>query len=152
MDVAGPPYILTQIWSKVLAGTERFSLESDGKIAYDASQGFRVRMDLLKIGNGCIEHLHEVGPFLGASIASKSDLLRLRAMAVVDRGNLGETNDFTWLLAAVARYCQVLPKLDKDELEYIVGAGNYIGVLDRLVLVSVLGANNAPSAWQPLEL
>ncbi len=35
-------------------------------------------------------------PFYEGSVASKSDLLRLRAVAVVDRGSEGEVDDFRW--------------------------------------------------------
>ena len=86
----------------VSAGALHFSLESDGKIAFDAPQGFRVRVDLIEIGNGCIERIYAAGPFYEGSVASKSDLLRLRAVTVVDRGSDGEVDDFRWLLSRVA--------------------------------------------------
>jgi hypothetical protein len=47
VDVAAPPSALIQIWEAVSAGALNFSLESDGKIAFDAPQGFRVRIDLI---------------------------------------------------------------------------------------------------------
>lgn len=43
-----------------------------------------------------------------------SDLLRLRAMTVVDHGSDGETADFRWLLSVVASEGKVLPALDED--------------------------------------
>ncbi|KIL95966.1 hypothetical protein FAVG1_00704 [Fusarium avenaceum] len=87
VDVAAPPEALIDIWEGVSAGAHSFSLEPDGKIAFDAPQGFRIRLDLIEIGNGCIERIHATEPFLGASVASKSDLLRLRAVTVVERGS-----------------------------------------------------------------
>ncbi|KAJ4036444.1 hypothetical protein NW761_009439 [Fusarium oxysporum] len=130
----------------VSSGAQSFSLESDGKIAFDAPQGFRVRLDLIEIGNGCIERIHVAEPFRGASVASMSDLLRLRAVTVVERGSDGEVDDFLWLLECVAREGQVLPGLNNQELEYVMGAGACLGVLDRLVLTAVLGANNGAAA------
>ena len=138
MDVAAPPEALIDIWEGVSAGAPRFSLETDGKIAFDAPQGFRVRLDLIRI--------HATEPFRGASVASMSDLLRLRAVTVVERGSDGEVDDFRWLLWGVAREGQVLPGLDDQELEYVMGAGACLGVLDRLVLAAVLGTNNGAAA------
>ncbi|KAH7244151.1 uncharacterized protein BKA55DRAFT_691963 [Fusarium redolens] len=132
--------------SGVSSGAKSFSLESDGKIAFDVPQGFRVRLDLIEIGNGCIERIHVAEPFRGASVASMSYLLRLRAVTVVERGSDGEVDDFRWLLECVAREGQVLPGLDDQELEYVMGAGACLGVLDRLVLTAVLGANNGAVA------
>lgn len=99
VDVAAPPSVLIQIWEAVSAGALNFSLESDGKIAFDAPQGFRVRIDIIQIGDGCIERIHVAEPFYEGSVASKSDLLRLRAVTVVDLGSDGEVDDFRWLLS-----------------------------------------------------
>jgi hypothetical protein len=149
VDVAAPPSALIDIWEAVSAGAPNFSHESDGKIAFDAPQGFRVRIDLIQIGNGCIERIYAVEPFFEGSVASKSDLLRLRAVTVVDRGSDGEVDDFRWLLSEVAREGQVLPGLDQEELEYVSRAGeSCLGGLGRLVLGAVLGANNSASALQ----
>ena len=46
----------------------------------------------------------------------------------------------------MAREGQVLPGLDDQELEYVMGAGACLGVLDRLVLAAVLGTNNGAAA------
>ncbi|KAK1961226.1 hypothetical protein LY78DRAFT_706648 [Colletotrichum sublineola] len=127
-----------------------FSLESDGKIAFDAPQGFRIRIDLIEIGGGCIDVIHATTPFLGGSLASKSDLLRLRAKTVVERGSDGEVDDFRWLLRGVARERQVLPLLDDGEVEDVVGAGGCLDILDRLLLVAVLGAENGAAGFRLL--
>lgn len=72
-----------------------------------------------------------------------SDLLRLRAVTVVDCGSDGEVEDFRWLLSGVGRGGQVLPTLDQDELEYMRRAGeSCLGRMDRLVLGAVLGSYN----------
>jgi hypothetical protein len=117
VDIAAPPSVLIDIWEAISAGALNFSLESDGKIAFDAPQGFRVRIDLIQIGDGCIERIHMAEPFFEGSVASKSDLLRLRAVTVVDRGSDGGVDDFRWLLSEVAREGQVPPALDQEELE-----------------------------------
>jgi hypothetical protein len=149
VDVAAPPSVLIRIWETVSAGAPNFSLESDGKIAYDAPQGFRVQIDLIQIGDGCIERIYVAEPFYEGSVASKSDLLRLRAVTVVDRGNDGEVDDFRWLLSGVASEGQVLPVLDKEGLEYVSKAGgSCLERLDRWVLGAVLGANNSLLAYQ----
>jgi hypothetical protein len=116
VDVFAPPSALINIWEAALAGALNFSIESDGKIAFDAPQG---------------------------SVASKSDLLILRAVTVVDRGSDGEKEDFRWLLAEVARKCQILPRLEEEELEYVRRSGEpCLGRLDCLLLGAVLSANN----------
>ncbi|KXH42496.1 hypothetical protein CNYM01_13213 [Colletotrichum nymphaeae SA-01] len=127
-----------------------FAIEADGKIAFDAPQGFRVRMDVLEIGNGCIERIHATESFLGGSVASSSDLLRLRAKTVVERGSDGEVDDFRWLLLLAARYGQVLPLLDNDEVENLVGAAAILMSFDVLILVALLGVNNRAVALQLL--
>lgn len=143
VDVAGPPSVIQDIWGAVMAGALNFNLESDGKIAFDAPQGFKVRVDLIEIGQGCIERIHVAEPFHEGSVASKSDLLRLRAVTVVDRGSDGEVDDFRWLLMEVALAGEVLPKLDEDELETMGGAGDQCLVgLERLVFAAVLGGHN----------
>ncbi|OJJ39007.1 hypothetical protein ASPWEDRAFT_351219 [Aspergillus wentii DTO 134E9] len=144
VDVAAPVDALTDIWQGVTAGAPNFSIEPDGKLAFDASQGFRVRIDLIEIGPGIVERIHVTEPFFEGSVASMSDLLRLRAMTVVDRGSDGEAADFRWLLSEVARVGQILPGLDAEELEYMSEAGrSYLGRLDRLVLFSVLNEEDA---------
>lgn len=147
MDIAAPPAALIDIWEGVSSGAQSFSFESDGKIAFDAPQGFRVRLDLIEIGNGYIERIYVAEPFRGGSVASMSDLLRLRAVTVVERGSDGEIDDFRWLLHCIAREGQVLPGLDFQELGYVMGAASCLGVLDRLVLSAVLGANNSAAAY-----
>jgi len=65
-----------------------------------------------------------------------SDLLKLRAVTVVDRGSGGEMDDFRWLLSEVAKAGQVLPGLNQEELEVVTEAGvSCLGVLDHLVLL-----------------
>ena len=148
VDVAAPPSVLIQIWEAVSAGALNFSLESDGKIAFDAPQGFRIQIDLIEIGCGCIERIHVAEPFYEGSVASKSDLLRLRAVTVVDSGSDGEIAVFRWLLSGVASEGQVLPALDREELECMSRAGETcLGRLDRLVLGAVLGNQNANIAY-----
>ncbi|EXJ53296.1 uncharacterized protein A1O5_13467 [Cladophialophora psammophila CBS 110553] len=146
VDVAAPSSALTDIWEGISAGALKLSFEPDGKIAFDAPrQNIRVRVDLLEIGNGCIERIHATGPFFEGSVASVSDLLRLRAVTVVDRGSDGEVEDFRWLLSRVASRGQLLPELDNEELECMRRAGeSSLGRLDRLVLGAVLSANNWP--------
>jgi hypothetical protein len=138
VDVAAPTDVVIDIFKKVMDGALNFSLEPDGKIAFDASQGFRVRLDLLQIGD-FIERIHVAEPLFQGSIASMSDLLRLRGNTVVERGSDGEATDFRWLLSEVAKAGQVLAGLNQVELEYMRGAErSCLGTLDRLVLYSVL--------------
>jgi len=152
-ECCGTPQRVNRYLGGYFGRRPQFSLESDGKIAFDAPQGFRVRVDLIQIGNGCIERIHVAEPFFEGSVASKSDLLRLRAVTVVDRGSDGEVDDFRWLLSEVAREGQVLPELDQEEMEYISRAGeSCLGRLDRLVLGAILGANNSVVALQSIHL
>jgi hypothetical protein len=116
-----PVQAIQDIWQGLLDDkTPSFSLESDGGIAFDAPQGCRVRLDVIEIGQGCIERIFETEPFYEASVASKPDLLRLRAVTVVDRGSEGEVDDFRWLVWEVARLGEFLPRLDKQELDVVL--------------------------------
>ncbi|KAI0381371.1 hypothetical protein F5Y04DRAFT_280903 [Hypomontagnella monticulosa] len=151
VDVAAPPEVLLDIWEAITAGAPAFSFESDGRIAFDAPQGFRVRIDLIQFGEGSIERIHVAEPFFEGSVASKSDLLRLRAVTVVERGSDGEIDDFLWLLWKVAMEGRVLPELGDDDREYLCGAGEFcLGPLGRLVLAAILSANNAVAAGKML--
>lgn len=144
VDVAAPPSVLISLWEGISAGSFNFSFESDGKIAFDAPQGFRIHVDLIQICPGsCIEQIHMAEPLFEGSIASKSDLLRLRAVTVVDRGGDGEVGDFRWLLSEVAKEGAVLPGLTTEELETMQAAGSRLGMLDLLVLAAVLSSHDA---------
>ncbi|KAK0721906.1 hypothetical protein B0T26DRAFT_769836 [Lasiosphaeria miniovina] len=128
------------------AGALNFSIESDGKIAFDAPQGFRARVNIIELGNGCIERIHVAEPFHDGSVASMSDLLLLRAVTVADRGGDGDIADFKWLLAGVARRGQ-FPAIDDEELAVLVRAGeSCLGELGRLVIAAILGKNNEAAA------
>ncbi|KAK4448439.1 hypothetical protein QBC34DRAFT_449523 [Podospora aff. communis PSN243] len=136
VDVAAPPSALIDIWEGASTGALNFSIESDGKIAFDAPQGFRVRVNIIELGSGCIERIHVAEPFHNGSVASMSDLLLLRAVTVVDRGGGGDISDFKWLLAGVARRGQ-FPAIDDEELGWLLG---------RLVISGILGEHNEAAA------
>lgn len=90
-------------------------------------------------------------PFFEGSVASVSDLLRLRAVTVVDRGSDGEVEGFRRLLSKVASRGQVLLELNDEELECVRSVGkSCIGRLDRLVFGAVLGGNNYPLAYHSI--
>jgi hypothetical protein len=99
VDVAAPSNVLADIWESVTAGAPNFSIEPDGKITFDASQEFRLCVDSIEYGKDIVERIHATEPFYEGSVASMSDLLRFRAMTVVDRGSDGEAADFRWLLS-----------------------------------------------------
>jgi hypothetical protein len=142
VDVAAPADALIDIWQGVSDGALNTSFESDGKIAFDAPQGFRVRVNIIEIGTGCIERIHATEPLSGGSVASMSDLLLLRAVTVVDRGGDGDIVDFKWLLAEVARRGQEFPAIDDEELDWLVRAGELVlGGLGRLVIAAVIGGS-----------
>jgi hypothetical protein len=150
VDVAGPPSVLINIWEGVLAGALNFSFESDGKIAFDApTSSIRVRVNLIEIGNGCIERIHAIEPFFEGSVASVSDLLRLRAVTVVDRGSDGEVEDFRWLLSRVASEGRILPELAKEDLEVMAEllGESRLGRLDRLLLGAVFSLHDSAIAY-----
>lgn len=108
-------------------------------------QGFRVRVDLLEIGAelGCIEQIHAVEPLYEGSVAFSSDLLRLRAVTVVDRGADGDVLDFLWLLSTVVEAGKCLPELGAEKLECVVGAlESCFPGLGRLASVAVLSARH----------
>ena len=142
VDVAAPSALSIYLLKVVKDGAQGFSSGPDDKIVFDASQGFRVYVDIIEIGMGCIDRIHVAEPFSKGSVASKSDLLMLRAVTVIDRGEDGDIADFRWLLSEVAKAGQVLPGLDQEELEVMTQAGaSCLGVLDRLVFYVVIGIN-----------
>lgn len=93
-----PSNVLQDICKGVMYGALSYPHEPDVKIAFDTSQEIRVRIDLIQTGDA-IERIHATVHFFEGSVASMSDLLRLRTMTVVDRGSDGEVEDFRWLLS-----------------------------------------------------
>ena len=151
MDVAAHSTAIIDIWKGVSDGALNFSFEPDGKIAFDAPQGFRLHVNIIEIGGGCIERIHVAEPLSEASVASMSDLLLLRAVTVFDRGSDGDVLDFQWLLSEVAKTCSVFPKVDDQELEWLLSAvESCLGELGCLVVAAIIGGNNAAAASQLL--
>lgn len=147
MDVAAPPDAIVEIFSGV-AGALSLSLQSDGRIAFDDPQGFLVHAEILETGGGVVERIHATEPLHGGCVASKSDLLLLRAVTVIERGLAdGDVLDFQWLLSEVAKTGQ-FPKIEEEELEYLVMATKAcLGeVLGCLVAAALLGPNNGVAA------
>ncbi|KAE8421282.1 hypothetical protein BDV36DRAFT_292475 [Aspergillus pseudocaelatus] len=144
VDVVAPMNVLLDIWTGVTAGTPEFTIEPDGTICFNAREGFPVRIDLIQIGDGPIDRIYNAEPFFEGSVASVSDLLRLRAMSFVDRGKFGDDVDFQWLLSEVARGGHILPELDNEERAYIAEAGgSLLGRADQLALLGVLSERDA---------
>ncbi|KAI2686256.1 hypothetical protein CBS147355_1743 [Penicillium roqueforti] len=108
VDVAAPSDVIHDIAKRVMDGAPNFSLEPDGKIIFDDSQGIRVRIDIIEIEDA-IERIHVADPFFEGSVASMSDLLRLRAVTVAERGSDGEVADFRWLLSVLVKAGKILP-------------------------------------------
>lgn len=151
MDVAAPQGLIVEILEAISAGAPSFAIEPDGMISFDAPQGFLVRLDLIQIGSGTIDKIHVTEPLFNGSVASKLDLLRLRAVTVVDRGSDGDVLDLSWLLLEVAKAGQVLPEMDQEELESVVGAGeSCLSIFGRWVLVALLGPHNYTGALRLL--
>lgn len=101
VGIVAPSDVFFEFWEAFRGGAPKFSIEPDGKIAYDTSQDFRVRIDIVIFGdkNTCIDTIYVTDNLLGGSAASKSSLLRVRAKTVVERGSNGEADDLRWLLA-----------------------------------------------------
>jgi hypothetical protein len=138
VDVAAPASVLTDILQGALDGVLGFSVESDGKVAFDASQGFRVKLDCLVLGD-VIERIRKRESFGEASLASMSDLLLLRAVTVADRGSDGDVLDFIWLLQRVVETGQ-FPQMDDEEQEWLRKAlDRSLGKVGKFVYAAVLG-------------
>ncbi|KAF3384720.1 hypothetical protein F1880_001921 [Penicillium rolfsii] len=143
VDVAAPKDVIIDIFKKVMDGALNFLLQPDGNIQFDCSKEFIIQLEILQIG-GAIERIHAAVPFFEGSVASMSDLLRMRAETVVDRGSDGDLLDFKWLLSEVAKRGEILPKLNENELVLCREAGVMcLGRLDRLVFFSVLREEDA---------
>lgn len=154
MDIAGPPNVLISLVEAVQVGTSWFSLEPDGTIAFHASHGFLVHIDLIQMGDGSdvIRAINATNPVHGASVASKSDLLWLRAATVVERGKISDLDDFLWLLYEIVKDGDLVPALGKQELDLVVETGAHLGILDRLLLAAVIGDNNDKGGFQILGI
>ena len=98
----------------MLYGAPNFALEPDGKIAFDANRGIRVRIDIIDVGDA-IERIHVARPFFEGSVVSISDLLRLRTATKFEHGSDGETADFR-LLSELVKAGKILPGLNEEEL------------------------------------
>jgi len=70
---------LTNLWEAVETGASGFSVKPDSKIAFHAPQGFRVRVDMVLIGDGCVEQIYETAPFYEGAVASMSDLVGIKS-------------------------------------------------------------------------
>lgn len=151
MDVAAPPEALKDIWSGVTEGALNFKHESDGKIRFNAPQGFQIKIDLLELGADPINRIHATEPLFDGSVASVSDLLLLRAVTVVDRGGDGDLLDFNWLLSEVVEMAD-FPRIDNEELEVLVQAvETCLGRLACLLVAAIIGSRNTEAALQLLR-
>ncbi|UKZ93280.1 uncharacterized protein TrAFT101_008200 [Trichoderma asperellum] len=151
VDILGPADAFIEIWNAIELGVAGFSLEADGRIAFDSKQNFRVRVDLLEASE-YVGQIYTTAPYFGASLASKMDLLRLRATTIVERQEDGDMVDFRWLLGEVAREGESLPKLNKREIGNFLVVGTQIGQLDRLILAAIMGMHNEDAALRLLGL
>ncbi|KAL0465445.1 hypothetical protein QR685DRAFT_507444 [Neurospora intermedia] len=147
VDVAAPSAALIDIWKGVSDGALNFSTESDGKIAFDAPQGFRVRLNIIEIGSGCIDRIHVTEPFHEGSVASMSDLLLMRAVTVVDRGGDGDRLDFQWLLGGVFEKREQFPRINDEELHWLAKAAEAVyGPIGYLGIASCIATTNEAAA------
>ncbi|PLB48731.1 hypothetical protein P170DRAFT_446572 [Aspergillus steynii IBT 23096] len=152
LDVVAPVDVIADIWNEVINGAPNFAMEPDHTISFDASQGFRVHMDLLEMGNSAIDRVVKAEPFEEGSVASVADLFRLRAMSIVDRRKDGEDVDFRWLLSKMAMLGQILPELEEEEMDCIIEAGgDLLGKADRLALLAILSERDALNVYNRLR-
>lgn len=151
-DIFAPAGVLIEIWKAIELGAAGFCFEDDGRIAFDSKQDFRIRVDLVEAGGEYVNQIYATVPYLGASLASKADLLRLRATTIVERQDDGDMTDFRWLLEEVARDGESLPTLNMNEIGNLLAVGAQIGELDRLILAAIMGAHNEDAALRLLKL
>ena len=117
------------------------------------SLGFEIGIDLIQLGASSIDCIYDTEPYHGGVIASKADLLRLRAVTVACRAGDGDILDFKWLLATVMLTGQLLPPLTEEDQESVVEAGEKVlSPIWRLVLTAVLGEHNFKGASRLLLL
>lgn len=81
-------------------------------------------------------------PFHDGFIASRADLLVLRGVTVVDRGNNGDLLDFTFLLRTMAKRGLLLPELEEESLVVLRLAAGMVSRMDALVLSGILREHN----------
>lgn len=144
---------LLDIFDAVVAGAPHFSLSPDGAVTMAVSLGFEVHIDLIQLGVGSIDCIYEAGPYFEGALASKADLLRLRAITVACRAGDGDILDLKWLVAEVLFSGHLLPALTEEDVESVVDAGERsLPPVWRLVLAAVLGEHNYDGASRLLLL
>lgn len=99
-----------------------------------------------------IRTINATTPVHGASAASKSDLLWLRAATVAERSKSSDLDDFIWLFYQISSHGETVPALGEQELEFVVDTGARLGTLTRLLLAAVIGANNEKAGLQILDM
>jgi hypothetical protein len=136
--------VISAALTAIIGGSTRFTLESDGKVAYDCIGGFRIRVDFLEIGAGIIDQIHDVQPLGDGSVASLADLMLLRAVTVIDRGGDGDIWDLQWLFSEIARSGGLLPPIGEEEIENLCRACEIcLGKCGLLFLAAILGERNS---------
>ncbi|KAJ5751638.1 hypothetical protein N7520_008555 [Penicillium odoratum] len=71
VDVTAPKDVIIDIFKNVMDGALNFSLQPDGNIQFDCSQGSSVQVEFLQIGD-VIKRIHAVEPFFEGFVASMS--------------------------------------------------------------------------------
>lgn len=140
LTAAAPPGVLINIREGTSAGAPNFSLEPEGKIAFDAPA--RVSVSKLTLW-GWVAEASSASTRQSRGAAALSRLCRilllLRAVTTVGCGGAGDVYDFRRLLGEVAK------------LGSIPAIARCMGPLGRLVVVAVLGANNEAAVLRLLQ-
>ena len=115
MDVAASLEAILCFHNKIASGTTQFKTQDSSQtIEFRSRQGFIVNLELLQFGGGFVDSIAACEPFHDGFLASRADLLILRGVTVVGRGEDGDWLDFRYLLKATVKGDSILPKLDRD--------------------------------------
>lgn len=141
VDVAASTEAIVHIHEAIASGTTQFTIDDTDlleTIKFVSSQDIVVRLELLEIGSGFVDSIDAYVPFHDGFIASRADLLKLRAVTVADRGRQKDWADFMFLLKAVALSGSILPRMDRYTVEALKEVARDLSKMNTLVLIGLL--------------
>jgi len=143
VDVAASPEAIFCFLEAVRQGARKFKICPCHTIEFDSRLEIIVKLEFLELGGSFVESIVASEPFQEGFLASPADLLLLRAVTVVDRGEDGDVEDFKWLLALMAKKGSILPELGGERLKVLVEAAGKLTRSERILLLLFL----SPKDW-----
>jgi hypothetical protein len=127
----------------IASGATQFEYkDSSQTIEFKSCQGFVVNLELLQFGGGFVDSIAVSEPFYDGFLASRTDLLVLRGVTVVGRGEDGDWLDFRYLVEATVKGGSILPQLDRDAVVVLKEVAGGLLWWEALVLSGIFMEDN----------